>query len=284
MRTKDRCAPTDWAKTQYRLGTALSMLGKADGGPVEALERSATAYRAALEVQTRDSDPDAWAATQWGLGHVLLVLGDRTQDGDDFSQSVTALEAALPFYDRATAPDDYAQLQNDLGSAYYYLAGSSNDPSLYQKAATAHEAALAVYAALPDRTLWASVEGDLGNARMMQASATSDPDTMAKSVQAYEAALSVMTRDKDADELAAQPDQSGQRAVDAGLLAQRCRLAEALGRHLSQHTERAHPRAGAGTMGPHARRFRPGARHDRGQGAGIGGVRRGDRRQPGAGR
>ncbi len=62
-------AAADWAATQNHLGTALETLG--ERGDDAALKDSIAAYRAALEVYTRDRDPAHWAATQNNLGTAL---------------------------------------------------------------------------------------------------------------------------------------------------------------------------------------------------------------------
>ena len=62
------------------------------------LEQSVAAYRAALEVYTREQLPQDWAMTQNNLGNVLVNLGERAsgeQGAQYLEQSVAAYRAAL---------------------------------------------------------------------------------------------------------------------------------------------------------------------------------------------
>ena len=63
--------------TQNNLGIVLAVLGERASGEQGAqyLEQSVAAYRAALEVRTREQLPQDWATTQNNLGNVLSVLG-----------------------------------------------------------------------------------------------------------------------------------------------------------------------------------------------------------------
>ena len=53
--------PTDWASTQIGLGNVLRNLGERETGTAR-LEEAVAAYRAALEVRTRDALPIYWRA------------------------------------------------------------------------------------------------------------------------------------------------------------------------------------------------------------------------------
>jgi hypothetical protein len=62
----------DWAGTQNNLGNALADLG-ARAGDTAALQDAVTAFRAALEVRTREASPMDWAMTQNNLGNALAA-------------------------------------------------------------------------------------------------------------------------------------------------------------------------------------------------------------------
>jgi len=73
------------------------------------------AYRAALEVYTREQSPQDWGATQGNLGNVLSVLGQRAsgeQGAQYLQQSVKSLENALSIFTPEGAP-----YQNSLARA-----------------------------------------------------------------------------------------------------------------------------------------------------------------------
>ena len=92
--------PQAWAATQNNLGNVLWALGERASGEQGAqyLEQAVAAFRAALEVRTREQVPQDWAATQNNLGNVLRVLGERVsgeQGAQYLEQSVAAYRAAL---------------------------------------------------------------------------------------------------------------------------------------------------------------------------------------------
>ena len=62
--------PLQWARTQNKLGNALSTLGERESG-TERLEDALEAYRAALKERTRERVPLDWAMTQNNLGIAL---------------------------------------------------------------------------------------------------------------------------------------------------------------------------------------------------------------------
>jgi hypothetical protein len=53
------------------------------------------AYRAALQVRTRDGVPLDWAATQNNLGAALVALGERESGTAHLEEAVAAWEACL---------------------------------------------------------------------------------------------------------------------------------------------------------------------------------------------
>ena len=105
---------TDWARTQNNLGTALSSLGELTGSG-ERLEEAVAAYRAALEVYTRDEMPADWAGMQNNLGTTLSMLGELTGSGERLEEAVAAYRGALEVYNRDEMPAGWAMTQNNLG-------------------------------------------------------------------------------------------------------------------------------------------------------------------------
>jgi tetratricopeptide (TPR) repeat protein len=79
---------------QSALGTALVRLGERESGTAR-LEEAATAYRAALEEQTRERVPLDWARTQMNLGSALRTLGQRESGTARLQEATTALDACL---------------------------------------------------------------------------------------------------------------------------------------------------------------------------------------------
>jgi len=70
------------------------MLGERETGTMH-LEEAVTAFRAALEVRTRDQAPLDWAAAQNNLGNALGTLGARETGTAHLEEAVAAWEAYL---------------------------------------------------------------------------------------------------------------------------------------------------------------------------------------------
>src|SRR4029450_2313308 len=98
---------------QHNPGMVLAILGERASGEESAqyLQQSVAAYRAALEVRTREQLPQQWASTQNNLGMVLAVLGERASGGQGaqyLEQSLAAYRAALEVRTREQLPQGWA--------------------------------------------------------------------------------------------------------------------------------------------------------------------------------
>ena len=94
-----------WAMAKNDLGNVLQVLGSR--GEEGALQEAVAAYRAALEVHTREAAPMNWAMTQNNLGNALRVLGERGEEGA-LQDAVAAYRAALEVRTREAAPMQWA--------------------------------------------------------------------------------------------------------------------------------------------------------------------------------
>ena len=88
--------------TQNNLGNALQTLGEREDGTVR-LEEAVAAYRAALEVRTRERVPLDWAMTQNNLGNALGTLGEREDGTLRLEEAVAAYRGALEVFSAAGA-------------------------------------------------------------------------------------------------------------------------------------------------------------------------------------
>jgi tetratricopeptide (TPR) repeat protein len=109
--------PAHWAATQNNLGNALRTLGERAGGSagIDALNQAVAAYRAALEVYTRETMPAHWAATQNNLGAALRTLGERAGGSagiDALDQALAAFRAALEVFN-SMAASHYQQIAQE---------------------------------------------------------------------------------------------------------------------------------------------------------------------------
>ena len=108
--------PERRATLQVSLGNALYTLGERESGTAH-LKQAVEAYRAALEVRTRERVPLRWATTQNNLGNALQALGERESGTARLKQAVEAFRAALKEFTRERVPLDWAMMQNNLGVA-----------------------------------------------------------------------------------------------------------------------------------------------------------------------
>ena len=83
----------------------------------EYVAQSVAAFRAALEVFTREQLPQQWAMTQNNLGAVLRDLGERAseeQRAQYLRQSVEAIENALSIFTPEAAPYQNSLARDNL--------------------------------------------------------------------------------------------------------------------------------------------------------------------------
>jgi hypothetical protein len=129
-------SPESWARAQASLGSALRVLGERGEGPdhgLDALHAAVAAYRAALEVTTRERDPLEWAGNQGDLANVLSALGWRgdgsAQGLDNLHDAVATLRSALEVFTRDQFPDDWARGEDALGATLTMLGGRGDGPN-----------------------------------------------------------------------------------------------------------------------------------------------------------
>ncbi len=132
-----------WAEMQVRWGLALLDMGASGEATqsIASLRAAVTACENALQVYTRESDPQAWAATQNALGLAHQSLGERlsgTEGLESMHASVTAYQNALQVYTKGSLPQDWAMTQDNLARAYF-------SQEKWEEAAQATENMLTLY-------------------------------------------------------------------------------------------------------------------------------------------
>src|SRR5271166_2698492 len=110
------------AITQNNLGTALYNQGiRTEGAKAaELLAEAVAAYRSALEIYTRERQPQDWARSQDNLGGALYELGTRSgaEEGRKLLEdAIAAYRSALEVFTKADLPQSWAATQNNLGIA-----------------------------------------------------------------------------------------------------------------------------------------------------------------------
>lgn len=124
------------------LGNALLALGEREEGAAR-LEEAIAAYRAALEVQTREHMPLDWARTQNNLGVALETLGEREEGTGRLFDAVAAYGAALGERTREQTPIDHAVTQKNLARTLATISERTGQSP--EEALAAIDAALEVF-------------------------------------------------------------------------------------------------------------------------------------------
>ncbi|SNY54610.1 Tetratricopeptide repeat-containing protein [Pseudooceanicola antarcticus] len=186
--------PAKQATAQNDFGNALSDLGARESGTAR-MEEAVAAYRAALEIRTRETVPLDWANAQNNLGTALRGLGARQSGTARLEEAVAACRAALEVLPRETVPLDWAGTQNNLGTALRDLGARESGTTRLEEAVAAYRAALEV---LPRETVpldWAATQNNLGAALWTLGARESGTARLEEAVVAYRAALEVRTRE-----------------------------------------------------------------------------------------
>jgi CHAT domain-containing protein len=147
------------ARRQYHLATLYAR--RYQGDRIENVERAIELLQAALEVQTRDTYPEAWADAQNALANTLLqrLRGDPAQN---IEEAINAYEAALHVWTRDRNPVRWATMERNLAEAYRLRILGQAETN--QEAAIAHfDKALNVYTHHDHPFQWASVHNSLAN-------------------------------------------------------------------------------------------------------------------------
>jgi exonuclease VII small subunit len=100
-----------------------------------------TAYRDALQENTRERVPLEWAATQLSLGAALATLGERESGTARLEEAITAYHEALQELTRARAPLRWAATTGIQGLTLTLLAERRGDAGMAKLAVQQIEAA-----------------------------------------------------------------------------------------------------------------------------------------------
>jgi tetratricopeptide (TPR) repeat protein len=108
----------DWAREQYNLGNAWCELPNADFP--ESWQEAIKHYKNALQVRTRQSDPEHYASTLQNLGTAYreLPTGDRATN---VKKAIGCYHRAIQVNRPSGSPLHNAALHNNLGNAYLSL-------------------------------------------------------------------------------------------------------------------------------------------------------------------
>jgi tetratricopeptide (TPR) repeat protein len=181
---------------QHDIAIVFEQIGRREGSP-DQLRRAAVAYRACLEVITRDAAPRQWDIAQHNFGTLLSHLAHQTDGTDELLEAAAALELALEVRTYDSSPFEWAMTLNNLGNVWVTLGKRQSNIPLLRKARTTFCKGLRGWPRSSSPLGWAKLQHNIGNA--LYELALLDPNSTAAlraSVAAYDAALEERQRDR----------------------------------------------------------------------------------------
>jgi CHAT domain-containing protein/tetratricopeptide (TPR) repeat protein len=185
-----------WAINQGNLGKSLLALVEAEGDVRMSrndaainIHRAIEALEAALDVTTRDTNPDEWAALQLSLGSAYSrnMLGKRE---DNVAKAVAAYERFLSGASRESEQLDWAGAQAQLGLLYLEV-GAKSEADFVERAMHAFKAAETVYTRESFPAAWAQLQAGLGLA-YLQRKQDERAGNLERAIDRLESALKVL--------------------------------------------------------------------------------------------
>ena len=184
-----------WGTVLFFYATVESRIGEQSGNNA-ALVRGVSAYRKALQEQTRERALLDWAAIQNNLGNALAMLGEREGETARLGEAVAAYREALQEYTRERVPLDWATTENNLGNALAMLGARESGTARLKEAVAAYRAALEERTRERVPLDWAMTQNNLGNALSRLGERESGTAKLEEAVTAFRAALEERTREQ----------------------------------------------------------------------------------------
>lgn len=135
--------PSEWAATQYNLGTANQSLGRLLDA-ARPLKIAVDAYTNALLVWTREKFPQDWMLTMHQLGATLHTHGKLLKGNRQFQKSVVAYKNALAALDADNYALELTATHNNRAAALHHLGESEENADRIKEAINSYEKALTV--------------------------------------------------------------------------------------------------------------------------------------------
>ena len=192
LQPRDR-APTEWAKTQRKLGLSLRVFADFESGSrpreqvIAHLNEAIAAYRAALEELTRDKTPSEWATTQLFLGTALSSLGSHETGTAHLEQAVDAYHASLGIKVGLVTLDR-------LGRALTRLGDQETGTAHLEEAVATFRSALQLES--PNSGNWIVLQDDLAVALVALAKREENPSLLHEAIADYHTVLKHWTREQ----------------------------------------------------------------------------------------
>jgi CHAT domain-containing protein len=159
--------------------------------PADMARRLALCHQA-LELVSREVDPEKWAILQNEIGYSLSRNPKRDQTAN-IEQAINHFEQALAVFDHHKNPKAWAMVQNNLANAYAQRIQGDRAENL-EKAIEHHHHALNGYYLEDDPLEWAETHNNLANTYMLRIKGKR-AENIEKAIHLYNVALDVYERE-----------------------------------------------------------------------------------------
>jgi len=159
----ERLLPMQWASTQYALGNVYFVLAEMEGESKHC-ERATHAFRAALEIYTRERSPIDFGGLQNNLGAALFRLSGFEPGTKHLEEAADAYHAALGQFRREHTPAHWAGIQQNMGEVMTELAIREGRADRIHEAIRCFRAALEEYRLEESAQRWADTFQHIANA------------------------------------------------------------------------------------------------------------------------
>jgi len=188
--------PIEQATAYADLGIALTRLGEQQTSS-HTLEKAQDAYRATIDICTRNNLLQQLAAAQNNLGFVLRILGERENNYDRLNESITIHRQVLKTFIREREPHEWAVAQRNLGNALYSFGLHVEDTGILEEAALAYREALTECSHERAPTHWAQLQNSLGLVLSLIGERTEHQQPLEEAISAFIDSLEIRTRSQD---------------------------------------------------------------------------------------
>jgi tetratricopeptide (TPR) repeat protein len=161
------------------------------GDRAQNVEEAIACHQTALQVITRDTNPQLWGDTQNALAitYCNRIKGDQAEN---LENAIDAFEKALQVLTREVSPEQWGKIQNNLGNAYRDRIWGDKAENL-ERAIAAHQNALQVRTREVSPEKWAMTQMNLG-ADYRQRIEGEKAENLEMAIACYQQALQVYTR------------------------------------------------------------------------------------------
>ncbi|NER04118.1 MAG: tetratricopeptide repeat protein, partial [Okeania sp. SIO3C4] len=172
---------------------AIAYCQRIRGDEAENIELAIGKFAKALELITRETDPELWGQIHNSLGIAYRdrIWGDKTEN---IELAITNSKNALQVRTREEYPEKWAQTQMNLAVAYRHRIKGKKAENL-ELAITANQAALKVYTPEKFAVEWGEVHLNLGNVYLHRIVGNKS-ENLNLAIASYKNALRVITKNR----------------------------------------------------------------------------------------